>query len=441
MKEFNPIKRSMIGLETEFFLLNENGFMVSKADKILEATKKTKSSVIKECGKNMLELGVYPSAKIYKISMNYLDELQTLINTAEKQSTMLYPLGTYPGSFEPEMRMDGLYGIKQKIFGESKFKIAGRNIGFHFHYTLPRGVFDSKNKKLKQTKKSKISESMVNAFNLMLAVDPVVTTLLQSSPFYQGKYYGKDSRMIWYRGGKFLQNPDGLYAEMEEIGQLPTYVHTGTDLINRIEGTWKAWEKEFIKAEIPKTKMRKYPSKMSVGWPPIKINVHGTLEQRGMDMNHPKYVLGASVLISAVLREIFQEFIEVKPSDYGMHNPFKLENNTIHISPDTIVREKLQFLSAKKGLESKEIKKHIKGFTKLSKQFMLPEEKKAVKPLMNIIERNATVSDVLIKRVKKAGFSLKEIVPNDLFAEMALKSCRQLKKSMDKTKRTFKAII
>ena len=71
---------------------------------------------------------------------------------------------------------------------------------------------------------------------------------------------------------------------------------------------------------------------------------------------------------------------------------------------------------------------------------MKPEEKKAVKPLMNIIERDATVSDVIIKRVKKAGFSLKEIVPNDLFAEMALKSCRQLKKSMDKTKRTFEAI-
>ncbi|MFH1664410.1 MAG: hypothetical protein ABH986_06460 [archaeon] len=437
----SPLKKSLIGLETEFFLLNENGFMVSKADEILESMKKTNSSVIKECAKNMIELGVFPSEKIYKISMNYLDELQELIDSAEKHSLMLYPLGTYPGSFEPEMRREGLYGIKQKIFGENKFKIAGRNIGFHFHYTLPRGVFDKKTKELKQTKKSKITESMVNAFNLMLAVDPVMATLLQSSPFYQGKYYGKDSRMIWYRGGKLLQNPDGLYANMNEIGQLPSYIHTGTDLIARTENTFKAWEKELIKAEIPKKRMKEYSGKLAVGWPPLKINLHGTLEQRGMDMNHPKYILGASVLISAVLREIFQEFLEVKPSDFGMHDPFKLEGNTIHIAPNTIVREKLQLLSAKKGLESKEIKKHIKGFVKLSKNFMLPEEKKAVKPLMNIIERNATVSDVWIKRVKKAGFSLNEIVPNDLFAEMALKSCRQLKKSMDKTKRTFEAII
>ncbi len=436
-----PLKRSMIGLETEFFTLNENGFMVSKADEIIKTAKQKKIPVIKECAKNMLELGVYPSTKIYNISMNYLNELQLLIDSAEKHSVMLYPLGTYPGSFEPEMRIENLYSVKQKIFGESKFKIAGRNIGFHFHYTLPRGVFDSKKKILKQTKKSKIAESMVNAFNLMLAVDPVITTLLQSSPFYQGKYYGKDSRMIWYRGGKDLKNPDGLYAGMEEIGQLPSYVHTGTDLINRTQNTFKAWEKELIQKEIPKTFMKKYPGKLAIGWPPLKVNLHGTLEQRGMDMNHPKYILGASVLISAVLREIFQEFLEVKPSDYGMHNPFKLENHTIHIAPDTIVREKLQFLSAKKGFESKEIKKHVKGFVKLSRHFMLPEEKKAVKPLMNIIDRNATVSDVLIKRVKKAGFNLNEIVPNDLFAEMALKSCRQLKKSMDKTKKTFKAII
>ncbi len=431
----------MIGLETEFFTLNENGFMVSKADDLLKETKKQKIPLVKECSKNMLELGVYPSIKIYNISKNYLEELQKLIDSAEKQSTMIYPLGTYPGSFEPDMRTKGLYGIKQKVFGENKFKIAGRNIGFHFHYTLPRGVFNAKKKKLKQTKKSKIAESMVNAFNLMIAVDPAITTLLQSSPFYQGKYYGKDSRIIWYRGGKALQNPDGLYAEMEEIGQLPHYVYTGTDLINKIEGTWKAWQKELIKAGIPAKKIHEYPNKMSIGWPPLKVNVHGTLEQRGFDMNHPKYILGASVLISAILREIFQEFLEVKPSDYGIENPFKKENNTIYIPPNTEVREKLQLLSAKKGLESKEIQKNIKGLIKLSKTFMLKEEKKAVKPLLNIVDRNATVSDVLIKRVKKSGFKLNEIVPNDLFAEMALKSCRQLKKSMNKTKKTFEAII
>ncbi len=441
MKHFNPLKRSMIGLETEFFTLNENGFMVSKADELIDSAKKHKIPAIKECGKNMLELGVFPSEKINKIARNYLNELQKLIDLTEKHSSMLYPLGTYPGSFEPEMRTDSLYSIKQKVFGENKFKIAGRNIGFHFHYTLPRGVFNSKTKRLKQVKKSKIAESMVNAFNLMLSIDPVVSTLLQSSPFYQGKYYGKDSRIIWYRGGKFLNNPDGLYSDMEEIGQLPSYIHTVTDLINKTETTFKAWEKELIKKEIPRKKMKEYPTKLAVGWPPLKINLHGTLEQRGLDMNHPKYILGASVLISVVLREIFQEFLEVKPSDYGMHNPFKLENSTIHISPDSIVREKLQLLSATKGLESKEIKNNIKGFIKLSKQFMMPEEKKAVKPLLNILDREATVSDILIKRVKKAGFSLKEIVPNDVFAEMALKSCRQLKKSMDKTKRTFEAIV
>jgi len=436
-----PLKRSMIGLESEFFILNENGFMVSKADEILLTAKKQKSPVIKECGKNMLELGVYPSTKIYHVSMNYLNELQKLIDIAEKHSIMLYPLGTYPGSFEPEMRKEGLYSIKQKVFGESKFKIAGRNIGFHFHYTLPRGIFDSHKKTIKSTKKSKIAQSMVNAFNLLLSADPVISTLLQSSPFYQGKFYGKDSRIIWYRGGKELQNPDGLYAEMQEIGQLPNYVHTGTDLINGINSSWKAWEKELIKAGIPLKRMKEYKSKMAVGWPPLKLNVHGTIEQRGMDMNHPKYILGASVLMAAVLREIFQEFYEVKPSDYGIENPFKKENHTIFIPPNTIVKEKLQLLSATKGLESKEIQKNIKGLVKLSKGFMLPEEKKAVKPLMNILERNETVSDIIIKRVKKSGFKLNEIVPNDLFAEMALKSCRQLKKSMDKTKRTFEAIV
>jgi len=116
------------------------------------------------------------------------------------------------------MRNDRPYRIKESIFGKNRWKIAGRCVGFHCHYTLPRGIFDAQLRVLKMIIRSKIKDSMVNSYNLLIAADPALTCFMQSSPFYQGKYLGKDSRVIMYRGGECFNNSSGLYANLEEFG-------------------------------------------------------------------------------------------------------------------------------------------------------------------------------------------------------------------------------
>src|SRR3989344_14974 len=157
-KEKKPLKIHLLGLESEFMILDNKGRVSNSADSIL---RKAGDYAKKECARNMLE----------------------------KDGCTLHSFATYPGKFMPSMRKYGEYRIKEKIFGD-RFSIAGRCVGFHLHYSLPRGVLRGKNKQIMLFSDSKLSRSMMNGYNILIAMDPVLTTFTQSSPFYEGRLHG-----------------------------------------------------------------------------------------------------------------------------------------------------------------------------------------------------------------------------------------------------------
>src|SRR3989344_2042863 len=346
-KEKKPLKISLTGLEVELFLINNKGQIVNSADTLIKKIKNGSSANIKkECSSNLIEIATLPNKTFPNTMIYLLDELQILNGVAEKEGFMLLPLGTYPGSFIPSMREDKPYKIKESIFGKNRFKIAGRCAGFHYHYTLPRGIFDDQFRVLKLMVRSKIKDSLVNSYNMMIAADPALTTFMQSSPFYQGKYLGKDSRMIMYRGGKYLKNKDGLYANLQEFGGLPPYRLTALDIMDIITTRYELW-KSYIKSLGLNIKVLSlYGSILDTTWNPIKINPNGTLEQRGMDMNHPTYIAGIGVIIRWMLKKLQEEFYAVVPSEIGIKEPFKVEGDVIYIPPYPYVRGVLQKNSA-----------------------------------------------------------------------------------------------
>jgi len=148
----NIQKKSMIGLEIEMFTLDNEGRMINAADKIINTVKKKypKVDIKKECGKSMIELASFPNEEISNTMLNLIESMESILLCAEKENITIFPLATYPGVFTPEMRSDKPYRIKEQIFGKKRFMIAGRCVGFHCHYTLPWGVFDSKEKILKK---------------------------------------------------------------------------------------------------------------------------------------------------------------------------------------------------------------------------------------------------------------------------------------------------
>ena len=330
--------------------------------------------------------------------------------------------------------------MKKKIYGSPRVDHSCRATGFHHHYTLPKSVFDAKNKTLKLMRRSKLERSMVGSYNFEIAADPALTLLMQSSPFYQGQTWAKDIRVITYRGGKKLHYMDGLNAKLQQIGGLPPYKMTVTDLLLSLTKRVARWKRE-IKKVAPNVDFDKlYPYKLEIGWHPVKLNKHGTLEQRGMDVNYISRVVAATVLLKYCLREIQREFIEVVPADFAMDKPFKREGNIMYIPPHTYVRNHLQALSAYHGYANKEMTFYAKRFFAFAKSVTPKRYYPIIKPFQNMIENRESTSDSILKYAKRKGYVHDNRISNRDSAEMALYYADKFPKDLEKIKQKLEKV-
>ena len=296
-QHITPLKRSMSGYETETFVLNNDG-SIDNSDLILKKAERKKLDVKPECAKSMIEVLCLPHKKLSSTSTNLINNLIQLTELAEKNDQYLYPFATYPGTNKPVFRKKPWYTIKQKILGEKRFVNAGLCCGFHQHYALPRGMFNPKTKFLDYKINSKVKKTLLDSYNLLIAIDPILTCLLQSSPYTNNKYVAKDSRMVLYRGGKKLKYMKGLYATHQLFGALPPYKQTLHDLISTLTMRDKRWKQLLTKAGYNATKHTKENSRLDFCWNPVKVNPKGTLEYRGGDMNFLSMIFGVSTMMT-----------------------------------------------------------------------------------------------------------------------------------------------
>ncbi|MFT4297584.1 MAG: hypothetical protein ACMXX5_00140, partial [Candidatus Woesearchaeota archaeon] len=304
---------------------------------------------------------------------------------------------TYPGKFKSyhTPSKNNLYGIKQKILGKEKFDMATKVVGFHHHYTMPKGVFDYEKKELKKSIDSKLKRSLINSYNFEIAVDPILTLFTQSSPFFNGKYIAKDSRMLIYRGGKKLNYP-GVYDKYQQFGGLPPYKQTGTDLIRSLFRRTERWKK-LVKENEPNADFDSlYPYKLDISWNPVKLNKHCTLEQRGMDMNLMSIIIGVSILLKFTLRKIHREFIEVIPADRAIVKPFEIKNGILVIPPHTYIRDVLQKASAYEGFENDELYNYAKRFYRFAKSLVPDFYYPLLANIDKMIKKRSSISDKMI---------------------------------------------
>ena len=427
--------KSTMGLEVEFMLIDKNGHILNNAEKILEICRKEapKAAIIPEIGENMIELGSTPSTKVSVSARSLLDNINITVKAASREKTLLLPMGTYPGKFTPKMRDKGLYSIKKRLFAD-KYGITGECVGFHLHHALPEGSFQAASKNLKAVLSAKAKKSLVEAYNMSIALDPVLTTFMQSSPFYHGKHLGKDSRMMVYRGGKVLGYTEGLYAEhLQEFGELPEYKLNESDLMDMIIERYAQWKKAIREAAPEIIDLAQYESVLETNWSPVKINPHGTIEMRGMDMSFPSLMFSISVVVKSLFQEIYERSLNVVPSDVGIADYFRGEGKKLYVPPDDYVRNKLQYFSAHQGMENESVNAYCTSFLKLARQVMRGKSKQLLRPFEDMVENNATVSDRLLMQAKKLGYVHGEALSRNAAAELALIQANDFLDDLEKT--------
>jgi len=437
-KTKSPLKRSTLGFEVEFFILDKNGKMVNECQTLLKKIEEKKrdpgANIVKESHQNMIEVNGYPGLKVTNTLPSLISNIRLLLYTAEELDLVLCPLAVYPGKHSQKTSPGLHYKSFEKLYGKKRFDLSARTVGFHFHYELPWGVFDAKKKMLKRMVNSKNMQSVVNVYNFLTATDPAISAFLQSSPFYQGQNLAKDCRKLIIEGGEDedgLYFPDSLYAKNQEFGALPEYIHTSADLVNLIEKLYKKRMDDFKKLKLSKKAIPNYKSKLDTNWQPVRINKHGTTEARGMDMNHLQVIFAVSILLSRILRAIQEKYINVECSDIAISEPFKFEKNTIYIPPHSYVKE-MERKSVYKGFESEDVWYYCKRLLWLVKMIEGKKVEGLLDPLEKMIKNKKTVADEIIKQAQKLGHKdLKKELPADIAAEIAL----------DHSKRLFKEIV
>jgi len=423
-------KKHLLGLETEFILIDNNGFVVHNADSIMKPLKK--GTAKKEVAQNMIEIISNPFEIIPDPVNELLEKIISVKEAAEKHNTRLFYYSTYPGKFTPSIRKDKPYFVKEKIFGKDRFKIAGRCGGFHFHYTLPKGIFDKISKEIKIMVKSNINKNMIDSYNMIIAMDPALTTFLQSSPYYQGQYHGKDSRVMFYRGNKFFGVED-LYTHHQDFGALPQYYHTLFDIAHLVDERFRKWSLMMKKFEMNIKSISLYGSILDTNWGPVKINPHGTLEMRGMDMNRFSLIASSSFIMQSILNAIHEDVINIEINQLAIKEPFKMEGDVVYIPPFTYVDLILQRDSAVYGMYSKEISRYCSNLLNLSRKIIPKNRRKFLKPFRKMISTNRTVSDEILKVANKLGAS--ETITNKQAAELSLKITDNINKEIKKAER------
>lgn len=410
-----PLKRSMTGYETEMFVLDSNGRLCD-ADMLLKKAKNL--PVQKECSRYMVEVACLPARRLSTSSRYLIDNLTELGEIAQAQGNALYPFGTYFGTNAPLLRRKNWYTVQKKILGETNFINAGKCCGFHQHYTLPRGIYDKKNKFITYRKNSKINKSLIDSYNFLNAADPVFTTLTQSSPFVDTARVAKDARLVLYRGGKTLRNSSAVYAKQPIFGGLSPYKSTIRDLMSTLRRRHQKWKRLMIEHKADHSRYINSTNILNFTWNPVKINPKGTLEYRGSDMNFLSTLFGMSTMLKFSLRAIQQDNLIVTPADIGPEDAFRVEGNMVFIPPFATVNLQLQRDAAYEGLRNDDVYTYVKRCYRFVKEIAHDDYAPFLKNVRNMLDERKTRSDSIISYFKKRGYDNE--IPTAVAEEAAL---------------------
>ena len=311
-----------VGLEQEFFLVEESGMPSDRADEFLlccrEVTGREGSSpacFAPEFVMSLVEINTPPVYTLAELEREYLNNLRLALRTARSLGIRLYPLGTHPLPLEPAMRAELDYLVQDRTVGPERFVHAGRCAGMHLHLELAEGTVDPSAGIAASAPEGARVEAL-NLYNLATALDPALISLTRSCPFYEGINDGMAARTALYRGDPELA-PRGLYALLQSVGGLLPYAGSAEELVEQQFARYYAWLETLDQAGIERRLFFELGGGLlqASSWNPVRLNAHGTVELRGIDSNYPETVLAISSLVGAAADRVRRESLSVRPRE------------------------------------------------------------------------------------------------------------------------------
>ncbi len=359
-----------MGLEQEFFLVDEDGVISERADEFLERCRELADeagldpeSFAPECVKSLVEVSTPPAASLDELSAAYLDSVGTALRAAREVGLRLYPLATYPLPVTPAMREEPHYRIQSMTLGSEKFLHAGRCAGVHLHLEVEPETVDPR-VGVAYGSSPEAQRELLNVYNLATALDPAIIALTRACPFYEGRLTEIAARTAYYRGCPRLA-PYGLYGGLKAVGGLRPYAEDVAGLVASQFDRYSAWLSAMTRSGVePRLFTEAGNTMLDAAWNPVRLNAHGTVELRGIDGGYPAVILDVVTLISGAVRRVLDESLTVRPTA-GL-TTFEVEGDELLVPGFEELGGLLFVEAATLGVESAEIVAYLDSIFEFS---------------------------------------------------------------------------
>ncbi|RBI62309.1 glutamate--cysteine ligase [halophilic archaeon] len=244
-----------VGVELEFWVIDEDGELVSAADLL-----GIHEAVAPEFVEPMLEIQVPPADRIAELRQNLIAILETVLARAADLDKHLVPLGTPLTEHRFPITSDR-GKLLQRIYGD-EIRYAKNCAGTHVH-------FDKGN--------------VVRQLNLLTALDPAIA-LVSSSPYYDGVQLGMDARAITYRS-----HSTELLTRYRDLWP---YAETADEWDERLTQMYETLKLRAEQLDIPESEFTRCIQREDVVLTPVRLRKQTpTVEWRAPDVALPSQIL------------------------------------------------------------------------------------------------------------------------------------------------------
>lgn len=352
-----------IGLEQEFFLVDEAGAICDRADEFLQrcqemaAIKGLSSNYFApEWVRHMVEINTPPAYSVTELAREYLHNLQLAIQVGRELNLRLYPLSTYPLHVMPVIHNKLWYHIQVRTVGYDRFLHAGKCTGTHLHLDLPEGTIDSQ-VGVSYNATLAAREELLNLYNLATAMDVALIALSRACPFYEGREMNVSAHTVHYRGSD-LFGWEGVYTHLQPVGGLQPYADSIEELVELQFARHYAWLAAMDRAGVDRHLFSEAGGNLlKTAWNRVRLNSIGTIEMRGTDSNYPEVILAIATLVNNAADRVRRENLIVRPAEEG--RTFKLSGDHLAVPNFKYLDGDLLYAAVTEGVRSAEVKAYL----------------------------------------------------------------------------------
>ena len=352
-----------IGLEQEFFLVDEAGVVSNRADEFLqrcqevaEAEGRSPDYFAPEWVKNMVEINTPPVYSVTDLATEYLSNLKLALQVGREMSLRLYPLSTYPLHVMPVIRNKLWNHVQVRTVGYDRFLHAGRCTGTHLHLDLPDGTIDPR-VGVSYDVTQAAREELLNIYNLATALDIALIALSRACPFYQGRGMNVSAHTVHYRGSDTF-GWEGVYTHLQPVGGLQPYAASAEELVELQFARYYAWLEAMDKAGVERHLFSEAGgSLLKAAWNRVRLNKLGTVEMRGTDSNYPEVTLAIATLVYNAADRVRRENLTVRPAE-GVCT-FELSGNKLSVPDFKYLDGDLLYAAVTEGVKSSKVTAYL----------------------------------------------------------------------------------